>query len=142
MARRRTRQRCAWRWDPPDFLGDEINGFRFDADRGQRDAQPGNGVDAFLRDHRMGGFAVNLDAVFFACVGEAQRIELFRQVILPLALVEHRVGHGVEGGAARKAQSAPVGACQVQLEQPLLSKDQREPRIRRKPSPGSSSFSL
>ena len=73
--------------------------------------------------------------VLFACISEAQRIELSRQIILPLALVEHRVGHGVEGGAARNAQSAPVGAFQVQLEQPLLSKDQREPGVRRKPHP-------
>ena len=32
-------------------------------------------------------------------------------------------------------QSAPVGAFQVQLEQPLLSEDQREPGVRRKSHP-------
>ena len=37
----------------------------------------------------MGGFATNLDAILGACISEAQFIELSRQIILPLALVEY-----------------------------------------------------
>jgi hypothetical protein len=77
----------------------------------------------------MGGFAANLDAVRGARISETQRIQLARQLILPLALVDDHVGHSVEGGAARHAQPAPFFAFQVQLEQPFLSKDQREPGV-------------
>ena len=69
-----------------DFLGDEIDGFGLDADRVQRNAQTGDGVDAFLRDHRMGSFALDFDPILMLLVCEAQLVQLARQFILALAI--------------------------------------------------------
>ena len=72
-----------------DFLGDKIDGFGMDADRIQRNAQAGDGVDAFLRDHRMGGSALDFNPILVPLVFETQLVEFVRQVILPLAVIKN-----------------------------------------------------
>ena len=116
----------------PDFLGNKIDGFGLDADGVQRNTQAGDGVDAFLRDHRMGGSALDFDPILVPLVFEAQLVELVRQIILPLAVIENRIGHRVEGRTAAKPDPALVAAFQLQLEQSLFSIGHREPGIGRK----------
>ncbi len=103
----------------PNFLGNEIDGLGLDADGIQRNAQAGDGVDAFLGDHGMGSPALDFDPIFVPLVFETQLVELIRQVILPLAVIEDHIGHGVEGRPAAEPDAALVAAFQLSWSSPF-----------------------